>query len=874
MACNNFPKRGELYVAEKNYRIYLKGKDRTSSVANYEFIGDKYKVTFNNGKQFIYNACNVQIEESALNSPESRACFEYLKQIAEVIGLYAEVEPGKRINILANSYEKNNFVSPRSMLAAFLNGKLTESYTASILNPVYPFGFNASQKDAVDKALNNRLSVIEGPPGTGKTQTILNIIANAVMRDESAAVVSSNNSATKNVVEKLEKYGVDFIAAYLGNSDNKRDFINSRKSLPDMSDWKLKPQTAAQLHKALKTQCKALSQNLLLKNELSILKQELSSVEIEQKHFFEYANSVLSCEEPQIHATVGNSESALEMWLLTELYEESKQESGIGSFINSLFEWFTLAGRRKRKIKQLLESNSREQLISAYQRRFYVQKISELTQSITACTLELKSFDFNAKMDEYSKISMELLRDKLARKYSDNKRAYYKLDDLKKKSEDFIKDYPVILSTTYSLRSSLSSGVMYDYVIVDESSQVDLCTGALAMSCAKKAIIVGDLKQLPNVVDGKTSAITDKIFTESDLPEVYRYNNHSLLSTVTELFPDVPNTLLREHYRCHPKIIEFCNQKFYGGQLITLTEPKSAREPLIVYKTAEGNHERNRMNQRQIDVILSEIIPEQNLNIQDNSLGIVTPYRNQTNALQKAFVGTGVKADTVDKFQGQENEVIILSTVDNEITEFTDNANRLNVAVSRAIEQLILVVSDSDMQIDTNIGDLVRYIEYNNFSVVDSKVYSVFDSLYKSYSEHYQALPAKRKRVSEYDSENLMFELIKSVINNKHFLRFDVAVHVPLKMIIRNIDSLNTDEKRYAENALTHVDFLIYSRIDKTPRLVVEVDGVAFHTEGSRQAERDKIKNEILRKCSLPIIRFRTDGSGERNRLIKELEVV
>ena len=96
---------------------------------------------------------------------------------------------------------------------------------------------------------------------------------------------------------------------------------------------------------------------------------------------------------------------------------------------------------------------------------------------------------------------------------------------------------------------------MYNYVIVDESSQVDLCTGALALSCAKKAIIVGDLKQLPNVVDGKTSVITDGIFDEFDLPEIYRYKNHSLLSAITGLFLDAPNTLLREHYRCHPKII-------------------------------------------------------------------------------------------------------------------------------------------------------------------------------------------------------------------------------------------------------------------------------------------------------------------------------
>ena len=861
-------------MTDNSCRVILKGEDKTASVKAYRRIGEKYEITFNDGRCFKYNVANVRIEESALTSPKSRDCFEYFKQIAMEIGLKAEVEPGRVINILANNYAKIEFIPQESMLAAFLSGSLEKSYPVSSLDPVYPFGFNASQKNAVDIALNNRLSIIEGPPGTGKTQTILNIIANAVIRGESVAVVSSNNSATKNVHEKLEKYGVGFIAAYLGNSENKRDFINSQTQLPDMSDWKLESQTASGLHKALKTQFEALREKLLLQNELSALKQELSSVELEQKHFLECADSVLSREESQILPRAKSLQEAIEVCLFIESIMDVQQSKGLFSFLKSFFRLISPTGRRKHKIKKLLESNSREQLISAYQRQFYILKITGLTQSIAALSQVLDSFDFNAKMSEYSDTSMQVFRDYLSRKYSGNKRRSYELVDLWKNSKGFINDYPVILSTTYSLRSSLSDRVMYDYVIVDESSQVDLCTGVLALSCAKKAIIVGDLKQLTNVVDGKTSMITDEIFSGFDLPEAYRYKDHNLLLAVTELFPDAPSTLLREHYRCHPKIIEFCNQKFYGGQLITLTEPKAGCEPLIVYKTVAGNHERNRMNQRQIDVILKEIIPQLHLNTQDNSLGIVTPYRNQTNALQKAFTATGVKADTVDKFQGQENEVIILSTVDNEITEFADNANRLNVAVSRAIEQLILVVSNYDTQTDTNIGDLVRYIEYNNFSVVDSKVYSVFDFLYKNYSKHRRAFLAKQRRVSEYDSENLMFVLLKSVISEERFSRFDIVDHIPLLMIVRDMCILSPAEKKYAANILTHVDFLLYDRIDKTPRLAIEVDGVSFHAEGSLQAERDEIKNEVLRKCSLPIIRFRTDGSSERSRLIAALEAL
>ncbi len=139
------------------------------------------------------------------------------------------------------------------------------------------------------------------------------------------------------------------------------------------------------------------------------------------------------------------------------------------------------------------------------------------------------------------------------------------------------------------------------------------------------------------------------------------------------------------------------------------------------------------MNQRQIDVIINEIIPKEKLESVD--LGIVTPYRDQTNALQQAFSETQIKADTVDKFQGRENDVIILSTVDNEISEFTDNPNRLNVAISRAIKQLILVVNGNDSDKDSNIADLIRYIEYNNFSVKESSLRSVFDYLYKGYEQ-------------------------------------------------------------------------------------------------------------------------------------------
>lgn len=841
-------------------QVIIKGKDQTDTVLDVSTSGGKVGVTFANGETYFYNESNVQLKKSALSDARALECFEYLKRIAEITGL----QVSKAGNTLSGQYSKINFIDPDSIFSAFLSGNAPRAANGDSKFAVYPFNFNASQKKAVENALAYPLTIIEGPPGTGKTQTVLNIIANAVMRGESVAVVSSNNSATANVVEKLQKHGIDFITAYLGNYDNKQEFINAQKPLPDLKNWKLPCEEERAINQSLHSLHASLNEMLAKKNELSQTRQQFRALNLEYKHFCEYAN--YSDEFVSRYLNQTNANTALELWLECEKYAERGKSPGIFARLVNRF--------RRGVVNKLFYSEPPETMIALCQKRWYMAKIDEIECLVLQLKKELDGFDFDTKMSICSDLSMKLFRSYLAEKYMHTGRSKFTLDDLRNRPNDFGGEYPVILATTYSLRNSLSHKVMYDYVIIDEASQVNLVTGALALSCAQKAVIIGDLKQLPNVVAPDLERRTDSIFSEFNLPEAYRYKNHSLLATVSELFPQVPRTLLREHYRCHPQIIEFCNQKFYNNQLVVLTEPTSERQPLVVYKTRKGNHARDNVNQRQIDVIKNEVIPQQCLGDNTVSLGIVTPYRNQTNALQEVFCNTSIQADTVDKFQGRERDVIILSTVDNKISEFTDNANRLNVAVSRAIKQLIVVMNGEDDAPDTNIGDLVRYIKYNNIDTIHSSTYSVFDYLYGSYRNERNRILQKQGRISEYDSENLMYVLIRDLLALECFMKLGVATHVPLKMIICDTDKLTEDEKRYAGNILTHVDFLIFDKLGKLPLLAIEVDGVAFHKAGSRQAERDKLKNGIFEKYGLPLIRFKTDGSGERERLYAKLNHV
>ncbi|WP_341462755.1 AAA domain-containing protein [Helicobacter trogontum] len=69
-------------------------------------------------------------------------------------------------------------------------------------------------------------------------------------------------------------------------------------------------------------------------------------------------------------------------------------------------------------------------------------------------------------------------------------------------NNDFLQAYPIVFGTTHSIVSSLNmNNALFDYIIIDESSQVDILTGVLALSIAKNAVIVGDKKQLSCIID-------------------------------------------------------------------------------------------------------------------------------------------------------------------------------------------------------------------------------------------------------------------------------------------------------------------------------------------------------------------------------------
>lgn len=618
-----------------------------------------------------------------------------------------------------------------------------------------------------------------------------------------------------------EKYKLSWLVAQLGNSYNKESFYKSQSGYyPNLQEWKCDNLKEIQ---AELVQIRAnLAAGYEKQEKLAELRENLRTITIQKNHLLGISGDDIS--------PIKNVKRSLDAIALIKAIRRDIEHKGKVRLITRL-------KCRLKGIKDPIAS------IKSLEVTFYCRSIMEINAKIS----EIERFIVGAAEMEtrLEMLSLRYLHGRLYEMYSPkgNKRCKFKQDDVEYwNPQAFLKEYPVVLSTTFSATTNIKQGVPFDYLIMDEASQVDVSAGALAMNAARNVVIVGDEKQLPNVVTENVRNKAETLFKECEIPEAYDFTKHSFLSSLCSLFSELPKTMLREHYRCAPTIIGFCNKQFYGGQLIAMT--KEGDSPSMkICRTTEGNHARGKHNIRQAEMIAQEILPEL---IKDyNDIGIISPYKDQVEEITGKIRAKGfenIPVDTVHKFQGRENDVIILSTVDNQIRSFVDDPHLLNVAVSRAKKLFILVISANE-QPNSNVNDLIKYILYNNGEVFNSKIVSVFDQLYLPITENW-----RRQGISKYRSENLIYDLIKEILKEERFKRFDVLHNYPLNIIVPQNLFLEGREAEYASHPMTHLDFLIYDTVTLQPLMAIEVDGISYHSEGSKQKERDKLKNEILKK--------------------------
>ncbi|MBM5609138.1 DEAD/DEAH box helicase [Listeria ivanovii] len=868
----------ELFI--ENKLVYIKGELK-NNVEKVSDTGKTFLVLYEQQeKAYPYKRADIVIKDKAEFNVDVRERIDYFSKIAK----YKDLEISSRQDgthyFYGQQVEKLENMDKDSALYAYLNknNKPLQKW----LQPIFPFGLNYSQMQAVKRSFSQQISVIQGPPGTGKTQTILNIIANVVKNEKSIAVVSPNNKATNNIYEKLEKEEFEFIVAKLGNSKNRRNFYPNTTEVPkEFDDWFIQEKQLSKLELELIQKQKMVEQLLKEKNKIAILAQELREWELEQGYFINYQKD---------SDTLNNRDFKINRFSSASFDLKRRQKFIIdlqlqNSKIPALFYKFKYFF--KYGIYYISGVNTRKDWLALIDKKileYYSYKIAEIKREINYKSTFLKENQYEKLLKEIEKDSRCIFKHNLFVRYQHTENNIFKNDSHKTDFNNFIANYPVVLSTCDSIMECISDEAMFDYVVVDESSMAGLLPGIFALAKARNIIIVGDDKQLPPIpIDEKNIAEELIISPEFD------YFKKNLLTSLIEVYGEnLPSTMLKEHYRCHPMIINFCNKHYYDNQLVIMTEDRGIEKPLVKVRTSDGNHmkfdqDSKIFNQREIDTFLDEEFTKMVPEIAGvESLGFIAPYRKQTEVAKEKvpFQYEEAIIDTVHKFQGRECDVILFSTVldakgVNQIN-FVDNSCLLNVAVSRAKKMLVLSTSEEIfMQNNKDIAALIRYINYygERSIIYKSKVHSIFDTLQKEFSAELEKRISKiSKKHSKYDSENLTKLLIDEILQEKEFKHLACQVEYKIRLIVKDFSGMEKVEKKYIENGAS-LDFIIYNKMDRELVAAIEVNGHKYH-KNDKKKEKDKLKVQIMNKLGVKLISLSTNGSQEAEKICTVLRSV
>ncbi len=278
--------------------------------------------------------------------------------------------------------------------------------------------------------------------------------------------------------------------------------------------------------------------------------------------------------------------------------------------------------------------------------------------------VEAKIRDCDCLREKFARLGNKSLKEKFASSHEN-----YKMDAKNKFKPDLLNEFPIILSTIHSLRKCFADfDNQYDYVIVDECSQVSTRLGLLAMASAKHLVLFGDDNQLSPIHKYK---VNDDNLTRQ-VEEIGKYyfdkDNNSFMHACYERFGDkAAKIMLNEHYRCHPNIINFCNQNFYDGKLKIQTANDNSFPIRIrwyegdywehIYKEDEGKNENEYeyepvfdsnkrkisgkdYNMKQIEIFIEDELPhiiqkfiEAKNNGSEYSICVLSPYKYQIKML-------------------------------------------------------------------------------------------------------------------------------------------------------------------------------------------------------------------------------------------------
>lgn len=271
----------------------------------------------------------------------------------------------------------------------------------------------------------------------------------------------------------------------------------------------------------------------------------------------------------------------------------------------------------------------------------------------------------------------------------------------------------VIGATPFAARGRRLAGVEFDCLVVDEASQMTLPLAVMAMLSAETYVIIGDPKQLPPVVqsisswDAASVSVFHRLRMQRDrvLLDISYRMNRSIAAWVSEQFYD---GVLQASESSAARVLALGGA---GREQTWLTDVLEPKRSLVWMKTSALTTRHYSMEEagcvmQIIEALLRGGHPA-------GEIGVVTPFRRQARTIRRRLWQSSnieddfvheIVIDTVERMQGQERDVIIVSTAASDpgfishLRDFLYLPARLNVAVSRARTKVIVMASDRLLQ--------------------------------------------------------------------------------------------------------------------------------------------------------------------------------
>ena len=584
---------------------------------------------------------------------------------------------------------------------------------------------SAAQTIVLRHAEERPLTLVIGPPGTGKSFTIAQLILDAVARGQTVLLSSKMNKAVDVVVEKLKPHLGALTIILRGGDRRYRDEL--KQFLDNLFDGTGAPA------KSRPGEIEMLEERLRAADaEIADLDAEIAYMLESETRWTETQRAFAATSSPTYDE---DAAARLGPDALADAHEELRR---LSSGRAPLTGW--LQGRkREHRVGELAEQLGMQEgelasLDQVVDRERLRAALGDYADDLA------RRDDINALLTRHARLRAdrgalvgELLsarrRDALADALRLNRRtlALFKtaLEARSTAEQDKIfgeLDFSALLGAfpIWAVTNPHAAELlplqreMFDIVVVDEASQCDVASALPLLYRAKRAVVCGDPKQLRHLSwlrEDRQAALASQHGLSASQRSQWNYRTHSLLDVINGALPSQDDVvLLDEHYRSLPQIIEFSNQQFYGGALRVMTRrPDTLGLRSVELRKVNGTRRKEGYNVEEVEAIIKEInkiatadakkAPSERL-----SIGVLSPYRDQVNYLNRQLASKlkskivqdhDIAVGTAHTFQGDERDIMLISFCADPKSHrstltFMNQENLFNVAVTRARRRQVI----------------------------------------------------------------------------------------------------------------------------------------------------------------------------------------